>query len=68
MRDFLAIEKVVLSLKNDLWKTRIHLLSEGETAAIGPFVKRKMSESKERRIVDWDPAEARQRFSELLFE
>jgi hypothetical protein len=55
-------------LKKDLWKTRVHLLSEEERAAMDPFVERKMAESKERRIVDWDPTEARQRFSELLFD
>ncbi|KAJ2895228.1 hypothetical protein MKZ38_006759 [Zalerion maritima] len=55
-------------LKNDLWKTRVHLLSEEEKAAMEPFVETKMAESKERRIVDWDPTEARQRFSELLFD
>lgn len=54
--------------KKDLWKTRVHLLTEEERAAMDPFVERKMAESKERRIVDWDPAEARQRFSELLFD
>jgi hypothetical protein len=54
--------------KNDLWKTRIHLLSEEERAAIEPFVERKMAESKTRCIIDWDPTEARQRFSELLFD
>lgn len=55
-------------LRNDLWKTRVYLLSEEERAAMEPFVERKMTESKERRIVDWDPTEARQRFSELLFD
>ncbi|KAK2018413.1 phosphotransferase [Colletotrichum eremochloae] len=55
-------------LKDDLWKTRVHLLSEDERAAMDPFVERKMAESKERRIVSWDPTEAKQRFSELLFD
>ncbi|KAI5854506.1 phosphotransferase [Durotheca rogersii] len=55
-------------LKNDLWKTRVNLLSEEERAAMEPFVGRKMTESKERRIVNWDPTEARQRLSELLFD
>ncbi|KAL2752450.1 hypothetical protein ACRALDRAFT_2061008 [Sodiomyces alcalophilus JCM 7366] len=55
-------------LKDDLWKTRVHLLSEEERAAMEPFVRRKMSESKERRIVDWDPTEAKGRLSELLFD
>ncbi|KAK1973252.1 phosphotransferase [Colletotrichum cereale] len=54
--------------KDDLWKTRVHLLSEEERAAMGPFVERKMTESKERRIVGWDPTEAKRRFSELLFD
>ncbi|KDN67149.1 putative phosphotransferase [Colletotrichum sublineola] len=55
-------------LKDDLWRTRVHLLSKDERAAMDPFVERKMAESKERRIVDWDPTEAKQRFSELLFD
>jgi hypothetical protein len=55
------------TLKGDLWKTRVHLLTEEERAAMEPFVVRKMKESKERIIVDWDPAEATQRFSEVLF-
>jgi len=54
--------------KHDLWKTRIHLLSKAERDAMEPFVERKMVESKERIIVDWDPTEAKQRLSELLFD
>lgn len=54
--------------KDDLWKTRVHLLNEEERAAMEPFVQRKMAESEERRIVNWDPTEAMQRFSELLFD
>lgn len=53
---------------HDLWKTRIHLLSEEERQAMEPFVERKMNESKARRIVDWDPTEAKRRFSEVLFD
>ncbi|TEA14988.1 hypothetical protein C8034_v002830 [Colletotrichum sidae] len=37
-------------LKYDLWKTRLHLLSEEERAAMEPFVERKMTDAKERRI------------------
>ncbi|KAF7534110.1 hypothetical protein G7Z17_g13411 [Cylindrodendrum hubeiense] len=55
-------------LKGDLWKTRVHLLSEEERAAMEPFVERKMAESKERLIVDWDPVEAKQCLSGLLFD
>ncbi|KAI3319980.1 phosphotransferase [Xylariaceae sp. AK1471] len=49
-----------------LWKSRIHLLTEVERDGMGPFVERKMSESKERIIVDWDVEEAQQRLSEVL--
>ncbi|KAI5460752.1 phosphotransferase [Mariannaea sp. PMI_226] len=55
-------------MKNDLWKTRVHLLNEKERVGMEPFVERKMAESRERRIVDWDPTEAKERFSELLFD
>jgi hypothetical protein len=55
-------------LKQDLWKTRLHLLTDRERAALEPFVERKMRESEERIIVNWDPVEARKRFSEVLFD
>ncbi|WQF84801.1 Putative protein kinase-like domain superfamily [Colletotrichum destructivum] len=55
-------------LRDELWTTRVHLLSEEERAAMDPFVKRKMAELEERRIVDWDPKEARERFSDFLFD
>ncbi|KPM34568.1 hypothetical protein AK830_g12006 [Neonectria ditissima] len=54
--------------QDDLWRTRVHLLSVEERAAMEPFVERKMAESEERRIVDWEPVEARQLFRELLFD
>ncbi|KAF5599326.1 aromatic-amino-acid decarboxylase [Fusarium pseudocircinatum] len=54
-------------VKGDLCTTRIDLLSDGERTAMEPFVQRKMTEGKERRIVEWDETEARKRFSELLF-
>lgn len=54
--------------KDDLWKTRLHVLTEEERAAMEPFVERKMAESKERKIVEWDLSEAKQRFQELLFD
>ncbi|KAL3419901.1 phosphotransferase [Phlyctema vagabunda] len=53
---------------DNLWESRIHLLSEAERHAMEPFVKRKMEESKDRIIVDWDPVEATQRLAELLFD
>jgi hypothetical protein len=55
-------------LKQDLWKTRLHLLTDRERAMLEPFVERKMNESKDRAIVDWDPVEARQRLSEVLLD
>ncbi|CAM1503233.1 Fc.00g080090.m01.CDS01 [Cosmosporella sp. VM-42] len=53
-------------LKNDLWKSRLHLLTDDERKAMEPFVERKMNESRERIIVNWDSTAAKQRFSELL--
>ncbi|KAH8648692.1 hypothetical protein BX600DRAFT_475637 [Xylariales sp. PMI_506] len=57
-------------VKDDLWKTRVHLLSQEEREAMEPFVERKMAESQERMIVDWNSkeAEAAQLYSELLFD
>ncbi|KID82299.1 phosphotransferase [Metarhizium guizhouense ARSEF 977] len=54
--------------KSDLWKTRVHLLNNEERKAMEPFVERKMKDMEERRIVDWDPDEAKRRYSELLFD
>ncbi|KAK3940287.1 hypothetical protein QBC46DRAFT_385776 [Diplogelasinospora grovesii] len=51
-----------------LWKTRVHLLSEEERAAMEPLVQTKMEESKERVLVEWDAVEARQRLSSYLFD
>jgi aminoglycoside phosphotransferase (APT) family kinase protein len=55
-------------LEDDLWKTRLSLLSEKERAAMEPFVEWKMEDKKERILVDWDPEEAKQRLSEVLFD
>jgi len=52
----------------DLWKTRLHLLSFEEQQAMEPFVRRKMDESRQRALVDWDPDEAKRRLAELLFD
>ncbi|KAM0087175.1 hypothetical protein ACKRZS_000715 [Fusarium odoratissimum] len=40
---------------------------DDERAAMEPFVKKKLAESKDRLIVEWDETEAQKRFSELLF-
>ncbi|KAK8039803.1 hypothetical protein PG993_008214 [Apiospora rasikravindrae] len=55
-------------LKEDLWKTRVHLLTHEEKQAMEPLVQIKMEESKHRVLVEWDPAEARQRLSSFLFD
>jgi aminoglycoside phosphotransferase (APT) family kinase protein len=54
--------------KDDLWRTRVNLLSEKERAAMETFVEWKMEDKKERILVDWDPDEAKQRLSEALFD
>ncbi len=45
--------------KQHLWKTRIHLLTDDERAAMEPFVEAKMKAREERVIVDWDPDKAK---------
>lgn len=52
----------------ELWKTRLDLLGHEKQQAMEPFVRRKMEESRERILAEWEPAEARRRLSELLFE
>lgn len=52
----------------ELWKTRLDLLGREEQQAMEPFVRRKMEESRGRILVEWEPAEARRRLSELVFE
>ncbi|KAH7397988.1 phosphotransferase [Cadophora sp. MPI-SDFR-AT-0126] len=53
---------------DQLWKSRVHMLCEEERDAMEPSVRVKMEESKERILVEWDAAEARNRLSSLLFE
>ncbi|KAF4986587.1 hypothetical protein FDECE_15870 [Fusarium decemcellulare] len=52
----------------ELWKARVHLLSEQERAAMEPLVQAKMEESKDRILVEWGAEEARQRLSSFLFD
>ena len=54
--------------KNELWKTRVHLLSEEARNAMELFVERKMEEMKERKLVEWDTDEAKARLTEVLFD
>lgn len=55
-------------LDKNLWKTRLHLLSDEQQEMMEPFVKRKMDESRDRTLVEWDPTEARRRLAELMFD
>jgi aminoglycoside phosphotransferase (APT) family kinase protein len=54
--------------KDELWRTRLNLLSERERAAMEPFVEWKMEDKKERILVNWDSEEAKHRLSEALFD
>ncbi|TLD07305.1 hypothetical protein PgNI_10440 [Pyricularia grisea] len=51
---------------HELWKTRVHLLNQERGAM--DMVQIKMEESKERVLVEWDDASARQRLAHFLFE
>ncbi len=54
--------------ENEHWRTRAHLLSEGARSAMEAFVKRKIVERKERKLVGWDSEEANSRLAEVLFD
>jgi len=53
---------------SERWKARIGMLSQREKSAMEDFVERKMEESKERILVDWQPAEAKSYLAQALFE
>ena len=48
------------------YEGRIHLLSNSAKKRMELFVERKMEESKEEKIVDWDPDEAKSHLVEIL--
>ncbi|KAL3424202.1 phosphotransferase [Phlyctema vagabunda] len=52
--------------RDELWKTRLHLLSEKDQIGMESFVERKMEEIKERKLVEWEPEDARRRLAEVL--
>lgn len=52
----------------ELWKARVHLLSEEERVAMEVMVRIKMEESKERILVDWNAVEERERLDSFLFD
>jgi hypothetical protein len=54
--------------RQDLWKTRVHLLSERERSVMESLVERKMEESKEQILVEWDDEQVKERLAEVLFD
>lgn len=53
--------------REQLWTTRLDLLTENERGLIELFVGKRMEETKVRKLVDsWDPAEIQRRFDEVL--
>lgn len=52
---------------DDLWRTRVSLLSVEERAAMEPFVEWKMKDKQNRILVDWHSNDAKSRLAELLF-
>lgn len=54
--------------RQDLWKTRLHLLSDRERNAMEPFVKKKVEESRERILVDWNDEQVKERMAEVLLK
>ncbi|CZT06003.1 hypothetical protein WAI453_005261 [Rhynchosporium graminicola] len=54
--------------RDELWKTRLHLLSDAEKIAMETFVEWKMNETKERKLVEWNSEIAKKLLSEILFD
>ncbi|QPC58964.1 hypothetical protein HYE67_001195 [Fusarium culmorum] len=52
----------------EMWKTRVHLLSEEERAAMEPLVQAKMAESKTRVLIEWEAESAKKHLSRFLFD
>lgn len=52
----------------ELWRLRVHLLTEEERVAMEMMVNIKMEESRERILVDWGDEEAKERLSQFFFE
>lgn len=50
----------------ELWKTRVQLLTEDEREAMEALVKKKVEESKERILISWEAEKARQHLSSFL--
>lgn len=54
--------------EQDLGTTRVHLLSKREGSAMESFVERKMEESKERILFDWDDEQVKECLADVLSE
>jgi hypothetical protein len=52
----------------ELWKSRVHLLSQDERDGIDLLVQIKMEESKERVLIEWEAVAATRRLSSFLFD
>ncbi len=54
--------------REELWKTRVGLLSEEERGGMERMVLIKMEEAKERVLMEWGDEEARERLASFLFD
>ncbi|CEI61372.1 unnamed protein product [Fusarium venenatum] len=52
----------------EMWKTRVHLLSEEEQATMKPLVQAKMAEAKTRVLIEWDAEDAKKHISSFLLD
>lgn len=52
--------------ENDLWKSRLGMFTEEERNAMEIFAERKMKESEERILVDWNEERVEKRMNEVL--
>lgn len=53
--------------REQLWTTRLNLLTDRERDFMEPLVQKRMEETKERKLIDrWDPEEVRRRFDDIF--
>lgn len=53
--------------REQLWTTRLSLLTDRERDFMEPFVQKRMEETKVRKLIDhWDPKEVQRRFDEIF--
>lgn len=53
-------------VKDGIWKTRVHILSEGARNGMEPFVERRMEEIKESKLGEWEQEAAKSRLAGVL--